>query len=242
MANIKSYGLESYFNENVIFFKDVTIHGTLSFSEPEIESLYVSNGLRVGQVGGATTALVVEGSSTLGTVKVTSGIVTATSGIVTYYGDGSNLQVNGTSLSSAISAAVPTGVILMWSGSIATIPTGWALCDGSNNTPDLRNRFIVGATSDISTGVTFNADTGVVSGAYAPGNTGGSVAHQLTIAEMPAHTHSGGAQWPGSGPEQDQAGGPENRTTFNINTGSTGGTDFHENRPPYYALAYIMKT
>ena len=136
---------------------------------------------------------------------------------------------------------IPVGGIIMWSGSIANIPTGWALCNGSSSTPDLRNRFIVGATSDASTGVTFNADTGTVSGAYAPGNTGGETAHQLTIAELASHTHrfsqsnegvnSGGAT---------VMDGPASGTSFSPET--IGGDDYHENRPPYYALAFIMRT
>ncbi len=140
-----------------------------------------------------------------------------------------------------INGIIPVGGIIMWSGSIATIPIGWALCDGTNSTPDLRNRFIVGATSDASTGVTFDADTGAVSGSYAPGNTGGSVAHQLTIAEMPAHTHSYNQAFfrpnsAGSAPVNLASGNSPQNTT------SQGGSDYHENRPPYYALAFIMRT
>jgi microcystin-dependent protein len=70
-------------------------------------------------------------------------------------------------------ATALTGVIVMWSGSIATIPTGWVLCNGSNSTPDLRNRFIVGA------GSTYSVDA-----------TGGSATSTLTSNELPAHTHS----------------------------------------------------
>jgi microcystin-dependent protein len=227
MAEIKYYGLESHFNENVTFYKDVNIQGNLNY-----DSLTVRN-------------LTVNEKSILGTVKVSSGIVTATSGITTYYGDAANMTVNGSTLASAITgigAIVPSGVIVMWSGTITNIPTGWALCNGSNGTPDLRSKFIVGATSDASTGVTFNADTGAVSGAYAPGNTGGSVAHQLTTAEMPAHTHTTesnnatGGNYSGGGNSSNL--GPYYSTT----TGSAGASDFHENRPPYYALAFIMKT
>lgn len=69
-------------------------------------------------------------------------------------------------------ALIPAGIITMWSGSIATIPTGWALCNGSNGTPDLRNRFIVGA------GSTYSVDA-----------TGGSATTTLTANELPAHTH-----------------------------------------------------
>ena len=137
---------------------------------------------------------------------------------------------------------IPIGGIIMWSGSIASIPTGWALCNGSSGTPDLRSRFIVGATSDASTGVTFNADTGAVSGAYAPGNTGGSVAHQLTVAEMPSHTHQ--VTVPASGKFDVQGNDLDVPTNGNgtYTTTSAGSDDYHENRPPYYALAFIMRT
>jgi len=241
MAEIKYYGLESHFNENVTFYKDVNIQGNLNY-----DSLIVRN-------------LTVREQSILGTVKVSSGIVTATSGITTYYGDGNNLIVSGSTLPNAslsaqivnlealITTGVPSGVIVMWSGTIANIPTGWALSNGSNGTPDLRNRFIVGAGSDTLSVWGFNKTTGASTftggqSYVGVGSTGGNVGVALTIGEMPAHTHSGGATYPGSGTEQNQSGGPEDYTTFNVNTGSAGGNEYHENRPPYYALAFIMKT
>ena len=76
---------------------------------------------------------------------------------------------------------VPPGAIIMWSGSINDIPVGWALCDGSNGTPDLRDRFIVGA-----------------GGAYNPGNTGGAKSVTLTVAQMPQHNHSASSSSAGS--------------------------------------------
>jgi microcystin-dependent protein len=137
---------------------------------------------------------------------------------------------------------IPVGGIIMWSGTIANIPTGWALCNGSNSTPDLRNRFIVGATSDASAGVTFNADTGTVSGAYAPGNTGGETAHKLTIAELASHNHNItlplGSKWDLQGSDLDVP----NFNNTQYTSDSTGGDKYHENRPPYYALAFIMRT
>ena len=77
----------------------------------------------------------------------------------------------------------------MWSGTIAQIANidGWALCDGSNGTPDLRNKFVVCASDDAGTGVAFDAATGATSGNYAPDNTGGEVAHQLTVDELAPH-------------------------------------------------------
>ena len=128
----------------------------------------------------------------------------------------------------------------MWSGTVANIPTGWALCNGSNSTPDLRNRFIVGAS--VATGnYAWDAQTGAVTGNYAPGNTGGEAAHQLTIAELASHTHTynGGNLKSLAG---DGAGADDYANGANLNTGSRGEDDYHENRPPYYALAFIMRT
>jgi hypothetical protein len=68
---------------------------------------------------------------------------------------------------------VPVGTIVMWSGSIGSIPTGWALCDGTEGTPDLRDRFIVGAGSG-----------------YGVGAQGGSSSVSLTTSHLPAHHHS----------------------------------------------------
>ena len=133
----------------------------------------------------------------------------------------------------------------MWSGSIASVPTGWALCDGNNNTPDLRNRFIVGAHSgsgtgtSATTGPTFNATTGALSANYTPGNSGGETAHKLTIAEMPSHTHSKGFQ---GGNANGIRGGNSAAVCQQVETESAGGDNYHENRPPYYALAFIMRT
>lgn len=137
-------------------------------------------------------------------------------------------------------AGLPAGLITMWSGSIATIPGGWALCDGTNGTPDLRSRFVVGARA---------------AGGYAVGATGGqntvtpdiTVAnHTLTTAQMPSHTHlvaqssNAGGGSAGYGDYGGQA----------YPTGYAGGGGAHNHTatssavstlPPYYALAFIMK-
>lgn len=137
------------------------------------------------------------------------------------------------------------GIIALWSGSASNIPEGWFLCDGNNNTPDLRDRFIVGAGS-----------------AYAAGATGGEATHVLSVDEMPGHTHrnkcSNSAYSLDStfqDPTDRVAGlGRSGASTTNIYkqeslaTGymapseSIGGNLAHENRPPYFALCYIMKT
>ena len=139
-----------------------------------------------------------------------------------------------------IDGAIPSGGIIMWSGTIAGIPSGWALCDGNNGTPNLTNKFVVCAADDSGSGVTFNADTGVESGDYAPGDTGGSTAHQLTENEMPSHVHTGQHAQNMRGPDDGGIRYTPNGTNVAMN--AAGGDKYHENRPPYYALAYIMKT
>ncbi|MCF7838208.1 MAG: tail fiber protein [Candidatus Marinimicrobia bacterium] len=124
---------------------------------------------------------------------------------------------------------VPVGAIIMWSGAIHTIPRGWALCDGGTHsghtTPDLRDRFVVGAGQS-----------------YAHGDTGGANFHQLTIAEMPDHHHAydyrseNKGYW---GLAEKHDGFWKN--TKDENSGHAGGDQPHENRPPYYALCYIMR-
>lgn len=186
---------------------------------------------------------------------------------------------------------VPKGGIIMWSGTIEQIPDGWAPCDGSNGTPDLRDRFVVGA-----------------GGAYVEGDEGGLASHALSVDEMPSHTHTQNAHGHGASAGNqskghvhsgttasngshnhtaefmfritaqdggnwnflDPWGGTDSKTYSTNTTGqhshdfSTGGASAnhshaitvnsatatnqstgagvaHENRPPYYALAFIMK-
>jgi hypothetical protein len=82
------------------------------------------------------------------------------------------LVCNGTDIVSAVPTFVP-GMIMMWSGSIASIPSGWYLCNGSNNTPDLRNRMVIGAGS-----------------LYNVAATGGSASTVITSSQLPSHTHT----------------------------------------------------
>ena len=124
-----------------------------------------------------------------------------------------------------IDARLPSGMIMLWSGSEVTIPTGWVICDGTNSTPDLTDKFIVGAGD-----------------AYAVAATGGENTHQLTEAEMPSHTHTMG--WGDGTGSTGKVRSPGQALTikFNPATSSKGSDDAHENRPPYYALCYIMKS
>jgi hypothetical protein len=139
----------------------------------------------------------------------------------------------------ASAPAVPTGGIILWSGSTGSIPSGWFLCDGTNGTPDLRNSFIIGAGST-----------------YAVNATGGTA-----DAVVVAHTHTASVTDPGhkhnytygpnttSGPFNPD-GSSTNANIFQTNTAttgisvtnaSTGVSGTNANLPPYYALAYIQK-
>lgn len=141
----------------------------------------------------------------------------------------------GTTYNASLNQVIPTGVIVMWSGSIASIPSGWALCDGTNGTPDLRERFIVGAGGN---------NPSVDSLSYSVGDTGGANSVTLSEAQMPTHNHAvyHHAGWQGPGANTPGAGGGDTQTYVIAGvTSSSGSSQPHENRPPYYALAYIMK-
>ena len=146
---------------------------------------------------------------------------------------------------------IPAGLISLWSGSIGSVPAGWYLCDGANGTPDLRDRFVIGAGNS-----------------YAVAATGGSASRTLTTSELPNHTHSAtssttasdsghqhtypvggvaGSNAPvlsnGVGSNPSTAVGFANITASTTTTiGATGSGSSFSILNPYYALAYIMKS
>ena len=147
------------------------------------------------------------------------------------------------------------GMIMMWSGTIATIPSGWVLCDGTSSTPDLRNRFVIGAHSD-SGG---SAKTTVTGSSTLSGGSKDSivVTHTATSSSENEHNHnydkataSGFAQTAGGGIGSITVFTGNSSTTTStvsahnhtITVNSTGSSGTDANLPPYYALAYIMKT
>lgn len=181
-----------------------------------------------------------------------------------------NLNGPVTSTPLQLNSPVPSGFIGMWSG--VTAPTGWYLCDGTNGTPDLRNRFIVGAGTSYAIGATGGADTVTLSESQIPSHThsisatssgAGAHNHSITISD-PGHGHTygrAGGIYGNGFAFQDQSINGTGYTTNIATTGitasasavgdhthnitasatTTGGGLAHENRPPYYALAYIMK-
>jgi hypothetical protein len=142
--------------------------------------------------------------------------------------------------------AFVAGMIMLWSGSSATIPSGWLLCDGSSSTPDLRNRFVVGATSTYAVGATGgSADAIVVSHTHTATSTVTDSGHSHTYPlgqgyyneqyTIPTSTQSGRQ---GLTPSVSSSTTGITVATTNSTTGSSG---TNQNLPPYYALCYIMK-
>ena len=182
------------------------------------------------------------GRSTLTANNVILGNGTSAVQFVAPGSSGNLLTSNGTTWASA---APPTsfvaGMIMLWSGSVASIPSGWVLCNGSSGTPDLRDRFVVGA------GSTYAVDaTGGSADATLPTHT-----HTATVTD-PGHAHSttvitanaAGTVGPSSSQiinfaTQNTATAFTSITVSNANAGTSG---TNANLPPYYALAYIMKT
>jgi microcystin-dependent protein len=147
---------------------------------------------------------------------------------------------------------IPSGVIVMWSGTIATIPSGWFLCDGSNSTPDLRNRFIIAANAD-DAGV---AKTAVTGSATQSGGTKDAIVVSHTHTAQAAGDHQHGINGNEvritnqSGSEIVMRGVGTVPVTYNTNSAGThthtidsaGSSGTNANLPPYYALAFIMKS
>lgn len=152
-------------------------------------------------------------------------------------------------------AVFPSGGIIMWSGSIAAIPAGWFLCNGANGTPDLRDRFIIGARQD-QAGSSMTNVTGSLT------KSGGS-----KDAIVVAHAHTGATELNGSHTHTVDDGATVSNTTnqrysdtsgnsnstgsqttssagnhaHTFTTNSTGSSGTNANLPPYFALAFIMK-
>ena len=233
-----------------------------------------------GNVTGNVTATTVSASGTTVSTNTTTGALTVVGGV----GIGGALNVGG--IISGTGGVVPIGGIIMWSGTIATIPTNWALCNGSNSTPDLRDKFIIGASADSSGAKTSVTGSYTQTGgskdsdlqAHTHANTVSSshnitatqAAHSHTATDS-GHTHTTTFQGYGGGtvigfftsgatphatPYTTSTGyanisvnsqtpaittaGSVTTSISNVSQGSGAGTN--ANLPPYYALAFIMRT
>ncbi len=190
------------------------------------------------------------GITSPGTVT-SSGTLAVTGNLTVDGASGSSGQV----LTSAGSGSTPTwttqfvsGMIMLWSGSTGTIPSGWVICDGTNSTPDLRNRFVVGAGSTYSVDATGgSADATLPTHTHTATSSVTDPGHKHLSAqgtEFPQYGESGSVSGP-SGLRNDGQGFTETKTTgISVSTSiaNAGSSGTNANLPPYYALAYIMKT
>jgi hypothetical protein len=142
---------------------------------------------------------------------------------------------------------IPAGGIFLWSGSIGSIPAGYVLCNGSNGTPDLRDRFVVGAGSTYAVdGTGGSANAIVVSHTHTATSTSTVTdpGHNHTYTRYDTLTGVGGANplWANTSTQNtgNAVTGITVATATTVATAGTSGTN--ANLPPYYALCYIMKT
>lgn len=203
----------------------------------------ISGNLSVGGTTSLTGALSASTATFSGAISSVSPTFTGTPTAPTASPGTNTTQIATTAF--VLANGIPSGGIMMWSGSIASIPSGWYLCNGSNGTPDLRDRFIVGAGST-----------------YAVAATGGS-ADAIVVSH--SHTASSSVSDPGHFHSSDSNGAPngvgagaafttgypnfpgkntDTKTTgisVSTSVASAGSSGTNANLPPYYALAYIMK-
>jgi len=144
---------------------------------------------------------------------------------------------------------IPSGGIIMWSGSIANIPSGFALCDGTNGTPDLTDRFVVGAGGSKAVGDTGGTDTQSVNLSvsdsaevnFGSNNVGQSFSDNRLAVQDTGQLLA---------PDNDQGNLAVHRKDFNTSTSNgfsavvnvnASGSDSFDNQPSFYAVAYIIK-
>ena len=219
----------------------LTVDNSSGEISPRQALLAVPSAIHAADAAAASGDFTVEGQTTLkGGLAVQGGVnagaVSATSLSVT-----GNISA-GTAGAFSGYGTIPIGGIVMWSGSASNIPDGWKLCNGSSGTPDLRGRFIVGYDPNEAS---YNA----------VGKTGGANTVTLSEAQMPRHYH----EYVGDDQLRNIESGcstlmrytstrydADSRTGGNyysgvFGTSYAGSGQAHENRPPYYALCFIMR-
>lgn len=153
-------------------------------------------------------------------------------------------KYSGSTGSSTFLVKAPVGTIVIWSGTSDNIPVGWQLCDGTNGTPDLRDKFVLGAGT-----------------AHLVGDSGGSEEVTLTPGQLPTHKHaiatsgyaekpdSWGTVWSVNSYINSSASiNTSTQVKYCLNTTSSKASlesspkgEAHPNMPPYYTLCYIIK-
>jgi hypothetical protein len=240
----------------------ISEYSSTAADNTDISNINIAEGCSPANLNNAVRSLMAQlkdqQAGTSGDNFTVSGTLALTGGVTLDGAAGTSGQV----LVSAGSGNTPTwgnafvaGMIMMWSGTIATIPSGWLLCNGSSGTPDLRNRFIIGASVD-NAGV---ANTSITGSNTQTGGTKDAivVSHTHTATSSvsdPGHTHTvpivGGSQ---SGANifpvhtnyttrvDQNSGSAVTGISVSTSISTTGSSGTDQNLPPYYALAFIMK-
>jgi hypothetical protein len=260
-ANLGSY--QVFANANIVAMQanlgatQIWANANIATIDANLGSFYAYANTKIGTNNNGNLVVVATTSSTSTTTGalVVRGGVGVAGNLNVGSGSGNaivangNVVVNGNLIvGGAGGGVIPPGGIIMWSGAEVNIPAGWLLCNGSNGTPDLRNRFVVGAGTGSS---------------YAVGATGGSAnavvvshTHTATVSD-PGHFHNsptgdefkyyGNSGIVGNGPSglrtTDTLGITQTKTTgISVSNSTEGVSGANANLPPYYALCYIMKS
>ena len=237
---VPSTGLASILAQNAgtTLYIGLTVDNSSGEISPRQALLAVPYAIHASDAAAASGDFTVEGQTTLkGGLAVQGGVnagaLSATSLSVT-----GNISA-GTAGAFSGYGTIPVGGIIMWSGSANEVPDGWALCDGrtisGKTTPNLKGKFVVGYDPSDSD---YNA----------VGKTGGYKNITLTVEQIPAHKHNNSvrtvgyaAAYNGSKEAATFDGNSKNNGHENIIGQDTGGGQPHENRPPYYAMCFIMR-
>lgn len=224
----------------ILFFTNAGI----LFAQQEAWRIDSSGNIGIGTAPSASFKLNVAGNTNIsGDVGIGGDVIVGTPGRTT------TLSINGR-IKDQAGYLVPVGGIIMYTGVFANLfdgsgrgkpgtqVEGWAICDGRNGSPNLIDRFIVGTGRGSIYGET-------------TGTTGGEAMVTLKVDQMPKHQHAGFGEgfedtWPlgtskNDGKNNWGSSGGRDHDNYYYNTTNAGGNEPHENRPPYYALFYIMK-
>jgi microcystin-dependent protein len=184
-----AYGQSTNFSSSNILVTGGSATGLTNFSATTGQATNFSSD-NISVIGGSATGLTAYGGTTgyatnfsSSNILVSSGNVSGVAGVNNTFTSANlvnsiattktaNDSTTAVATTAFVHAVLPTGIIVMWNSTAASIPAGWQLCNGSNGTPDLRGQFVVGA-----------------GGSYTPGDTGGASSVTLSANAMPIHTH-----------------------------------------------------
>lgn len=223
----------------------------VSLFVPAVESFYIVR----NKMGGTRKVTVKNAGGTNG-VDFSGAASGAEQGLV--LSDGVHVREIVRTVSTGALSPFTRGMIMPFYGSVGGIPSGWLNCDGTNGTPNLNDKFILGTTSNTNvdtSGGSLSNLTATSNGDHTHGGSTGSTT--LTLAQIPAHAHGYLTEAVGNHPTGTGASEERGAATVSLSTTSVGGNASHNHtistggghthtvtptRPPYHYLLYIMKS